>query len=106
MERVLGELKRIEDEAEKIRSEASEKSQEIIETARQKARELTADAENEAEKELEKFLKKFKEEMEVKQREVLKATKIKIDGLNRSAKKNVNLAVDEIFKIVVGAKEG
>lgn len=106
MERVLGELKRIEVEAEKIRSEASEKSQEIIETARQKARELTSEAEKEAEKEVEKFLKKFKEEMEIKQREALNATKLKTDELHRLANKNVNLAIDGIFKIVVGAKEG
>ena len=59
MDRILEELKKVEDEAERIRREASERADEIIRLARQGAEEIILDAEKEAKREVDKLMRKF-----------------------------------------------
>jgi len=104
MERVLEELKRIEEEAEKIRLEASEKAEEIIKAARQKAKVLVTDAEKEAERTVERLLERFREDMKERHRRALKKSEVVIDEIRRSASRNMDSAVDLVFRTLVGEK--
>jgi len=105
MERVLEELKRIEEEADKIRLEASEKAEEIIRMARQRAEKLIGDAEKEAERASLKMLKRFRQEMVERHNKVLETNRSRIDKVRRLANKNMNSVIDLVFRTVVGERE-
>jgi len=105
MEKVLEELKRIEDEAENIRLESSKKAEEIVRLARQRSEKLIADAERDAEKDVSELMEKFRNLMKKRHNEILKNCELKIDRLRKTAEKKMNSAVDQIFKIVIGEKE-
>ncbi len=104
MEKVLEELKKIEDEAENIRSEAVQKSKEIVETAHQQSRQLIIDAEKKAEKDVEESLLMFEEEIKERHRKILEISEAEIAKLRRSADENMLSAVDIVFRIVIGDK--
>jgi len=106
MERVLEELKRIEEEGKGIISESSEKSEEIISVAHQKAEKLIVGAEKEAESEVNESLKKFSEEMDEIHRKVLEVCESRIRELRMSAATNMDSAINVIFRIVIGDKKG
>ncbi len=106
MERVLEELKRIEEEGKEIISEASEKSEEIISVAHQKAEKLILDARKEAESEVDESLKELGEEMDEMNRKVLEACESRIRELRALAAANADSAMNAIFRIVIGDKKG
>ncbi len=106
MERVLEELKRIEEEGKRIISESSEKAEEIISASHQKAEKLIVDAEKEAESEAEESLKKFNKDMDATHHKVLETCESRIRKLRASAATNTDSAIDAIFKIIIGDKKG
>jgi len=105
MERILEELKRIEDEAENIRLEASKKAEEIVRLAHQRSDKLIADAEKDAERVIDELMKNFRESMKKKHEEILRSCELEISKLRKTAKRRMDLAVERIFKIVVGENQ-
>ena len=104
MERVLEELKRIEEEAEKIRSEASEKAERMIKLARQEAEKLVLDAEERAEEVVNEMTENFKALMERRCKEIMRRCSSEIARLKETARKNKDRAVNLVFKILIGEK--
>ncbi len=105
MERVLEELKKIEDEAEKIRLEASEEAKEIISLARQGSERLIIGAEKEAEEAVSRFVKAFEISIRKKRDEIIKRCESQIDKLRKIAKKKKDSAVNLVFKVLIGEKQ-
>jgi len=105
MERILEELKKIEDESEKIRLEASKKAEEIIKLARQRSEKLVTDAEKDAERTIDKLMENFRNRMKKRHNELMSSCELEIAKLRNIAEKNMDLAVNQIFKAVIGEKE-
>jgi len=102
MERVLKELKKVENEAEKIRREATERADAIIKLAHQGAERIISDAVKEAEGEVNRLMKNFEKSMERLHEKSIKDCEAKINELRRRAEKNKRDAVELVFKILTG----
>ncbi len=105
MERVWEELKRIENEAVLINSEASNKSKEIIETAKQKGAKLTADSEKYALEEAQRLVEKINEEANEERKKTLEENKKNIEALRETATTHMDEAVKTIFNSLVGQRK-
>jgi len=105
MERVLEELRKIEQEAERIRSEASQKAKEIIDFARRGSERLLLDAEKESEQVINKSQEKFKASMKERHEQIVKNCEFEIEKLREKAEKRKEAVVNLVFKALIGEKE-
>jgi vacuolar-type H+-ATPase subunit H len=106
MEIVLDELKKIEDEAAKIRLGASQKAEEIVTFARQKALKLIDDAEKNAEETVGELWKEFDHAKDKRRGEVKWSTESKIKEMRKLAIKRLDAVADFVFRKAVGESEG
>ena len=102
MERLWEELKKIEDEAISIRSEAEEKSAKIIDLAREYAEKLILDSRKEAEHEALELLNQFLSEAKIKREKMLKENEENIRKLRMKAEK----CMEEAAKMIIDAAAG
>ncbi len=102
MEKVWGELKKIEAKAEQIKTEANERSTQIFTIAEQKSEQLIASAKvfasEESEKQREVILKQAQETHDQK----IIENQQKIKKITEGAQSNMEKAVSKIFDTVVG----
>lgn len=105
MERVWKELKNIEMEAERIRSESLRKSKEIVATAREEAEKLISDSKKHAEEEADELLDKYLEKAKRERENSLKKSEVFIEKLRVTVEKRINEAVKMIFDMVLGKTE-
>jgi len=102
MERLLEELKKIEEETISIRSEAKEKSDKIVALAKNYAEKLILDSRKEAEDEASELLSHFLSEAKRKCEERLSENEENLRRLRIRAEKCMDRAVKIIIDNVVG----
>ena len=95
----------IEEEAEKIRSEASEKAEEIIRLARREAEKLILDAERRAGEVVNKLAEESKASIRRRREEIMRKCDSEIGRLREKAEKRKDVAVNMLFKILIGEKK-
>ncbi|HUJ84013.1 MAG TPA: hypothetical protein VLV84_00225 [Candidatus Acidoferrales bacterium] len=102
MEKVWEELKKIEAEAEKIRSDAQQKSQDITALAQLNSEKLVANSRTYADEEGQQLFVGTVEEANRKRDEQLKANQVVTEKLKVQARKRMELAVNEVVDAIVG----
>ena len=102
MEKVWAELKKIEAEAEQIRSEAQNKSKEITTLAQQEAENLQADGKTYAEQEAKQLYTNTINEANRKRDEQLKANQEATEKIRAQAEKRMDQAALAIVNSVLG----
>ena len=102
MEKVWEELKKIEKQAEQIRSEAQNKSKTLTELSKQEAAKLLADYITYAQEEAQDLYDRSIEEANRSRDEQLKANKKAIDRLKEQAEKHMEQASSAVMKAVLG----
>ncbi len=102
MERVVEELKKIDDQAAQIRVDAAQKADELVEFARGKALKLVDGAEKDAQETVKKMWKNFDEGVNRKQSEAKLLTESRVQDLRKLAEKRFDAAVDLVFRKAVG----
>ena len=102
MEKVWEELKRIDDQAELIRSEAQTKSNTLIELSKQEAEKLLANSKSYAQEEAQRLYDSNIEEANRCRDEQLKANQKAEEKLRTQAEKRMEEASIAVMKAVVG----
>jgi len=105
MEKVWEELKKIEAQAEQIRSEAQDKSKQITDIAKQEAEGLLTESKSYAQQDAQQLLTNATAEANRKREEKTKSTKETIETLTLQAQKRTEQASDVIVKAVLGEKD-
>jgi vacuolar-type H+-ATPase subunit H len=101
MEKVWEELKKIEAEAEKIRSGAQQEAQNIKALAQKNSEKLIANSQTYAEEEGQQLYARMVEEANRKRDEQLKANQAGTEKMKVQAGKHMELAVTAIVKAIV-----
>ena len=102
MEKVWEELKKIEAEAEKIRSDAQQKSQDITALAQLNSEKLVANSQTYADEEGQQLFAGTVEEANRRRDEQLKANEVVTEKLKVQAGKRMELAVKAVLGAIVG----
>jgi len=102
MDKVWEELKKIEDQAEQIRSEAQNKSKELIELSKQEAEKLLANSKTCAQEETKNLYDTNIEEANRSREEQLEVNQKAIEKLKAEAEKRMELASSAVMKAVLG----
>jgi len=102
MEKVWEELKKIEAEAEKIRSDAQQKSQDITALAQLNSEKLVANSQTYADEEGQQLFVGTVEEANRRRDEQLKANEVVTEKLKVQAGKRMELAVKAVLGAIVG----
>lgn len=102
MEKVWEELKKIEAQAEKIRSDAQNKAKEITSLSQQQSEKLAADTKTYAQEEAQKLYKSKIEEANRKSEGQLKANGETAERLKAQAEKRMEKASAKIVDAVLG----
>ena len=105
MEKVWEELKKIETQAEQIRSEAQDKSKQITDIAKQEAEGLLANAKSYAQEEAEQLLSNTTAEANHNREETIKLNSDATDKLTLQAQKRLDRASEAIVNAVLGEKD-
>ena len=100
MEKVWEELKKIEAEAEKIRSDAQQKSQDITALAQLNSEKLVANSRTYADEEGQQLFVGTVEEANRKRDEQLKANQIATEQLKVQARKRMELAIGKVVHAI------
>ena len=101
MEKVWEELKKIEAEAEKIRSSAQQEAQSITALAQKNSEKLIANSQTYAEEEGQQLYASMVEEANRKRDNQLIANQAATEKLKMQAEKRMELAVTTIVKVIV-----
>lgn len=101
MEKVWDELKKIEAQAEQIRTDAQKTANNIISTAKQDAETLIANSKIYAEKEAQQAHMKGVQEANSKRDEQLKANMLDAEKLKVQAEEHMEPAISKIVKAVI-----
>jgi len=101
MEKVWEELKKIEAEAEQIRSEAQEKAKNVMTLAQQNGEKLIANSQTYAEEEAERLFKSAVEEANHKRDEQLKANQAAAEKLKVQAEKHMEKAISKVVNAII-----
>jgi vacuolar-type H+-ATPase subunit H len=102
MEKVWEELRKIENEAERIRSETSKKTEELIALAKKDAEKLLSVSEKHTEAEANKVLNTYLEEAANEHDLSLKANEKDLKRLKTNVEKGFDKAVNTVFDAVLG----
>jgi vacuolar-type H+-ATPase subunit H len=102
MEKVWEELKKIEAEAEKIRSDAQQKSQDITALAQLNSEKLVANSQTYADEEGQHLFVGTVEEANRRRDEQLKANEVVTEKLKVQAGKRMELAVKAVLGAIIG----
>jgi vacuolar-type H+-ATPase subunit H len=102
MERVWEELRKIETEAERIHSEASKKSEELLAIAKKDAEKLLSVSKKNAESEANDLLNKYRREAANERNVKLEKNKVFIKELRTTVEKRFDKAVNTVFNSVLG----
>lgn len=102
MEKVWGELKKIEEQAEQIRSEALNKSKTLIELSKQEAEKLLANSKTYAQEEAQRLYDSTIEEANRNRDEQLKASQKATEKLKAQAEKRMEQVSSTVMKAVLG----
>jgi vacuolar-type H+-ATPase subunit H len=102
MEKLWEELRKIESDAEHIRSETLKKSEELVAIAKQDAEKLLSTSKNHSEVEADELLNKYREEAAKEHNTALKKNEKIIKELGETVKKRFDEAVNTIFDVVLG----
>jgi vacuolar-type H+-ATPase subunit H len=102
MERVWEELRKIETEAERIHSEASKKSEELLAIAKKDAEKLLSVSKKNAESEANDLLNKYRREAANERDVKLEKNKVFIKELRTTVEKRFDKAVNTVFNSVLG----
>ena len=102
MERVWSELRRIEDEAENIRSEAQSKSREITQVAAEETEKLVANSKNYANEDARKLRESSVKLANEHRDSLLKTNEETIARLQGSAEEHMKEAITTIVNCVLG----
>jgi len=102
MEKVWEELRKIEREAERIRSEGLRKSEEIFVIAKEDAEKLVLDSRKHVEEEADELLSRYLEEANKEREDALKKNEDVIKELRITVERRINEAVKMIFDAVLG----
>jgi vacuolar-type H+-ATPase subunit H len=105
MEKVWEELKKIEDQAEQIRSEAQNKSKTLIELSKQEAEKLLANSKTYAQEEVKHLNDTNIEEANRSRGEQLEANQKATEKLKAQAEKRMEQASSAVMKAVLGEKK-
>jgi V/A-type H+-transporting ATPase subunit G/H len=105
MEKAWEELKRIEAQAEQIRTEAQEKAKEIISLAQQEAKKLVSDSKNYAQNEADQLYANTIEEANRNRDQQLEASKATAEKLSVEAEERMDKASSTVVKAVIGESE-
>jgi vacuolar-type H+-ATPase subunit H len=101
MEKVWEELKKIETEAEQIRSEAQEKAKNVMTLAQQNGEKLIANSQTYAEEEAQQLLTSTVKEANRRRDEQLKANQAAAEKLKVQAEKHMEQAISKVVKAVI-----
>ena len=101
MEKVWKELKKIEAEAEKIRSESQEKAQSMTALAQQNSKKLIANSQAYAEEEGQQLYMITVEEANRKRDERLKANELATEKLKVQAEKHMDAAITKVVNSII-----
>lgn len=101
MEKIWEELVKIEEEADLIRSEALDKSKQIIKITRDESEKLISDSETQANEEARELLEAFRASANKEREDALEKNEEFIKELRRSAEKRMDEAVKAILDIVL-----
>jgi vacuolar-type H+-ATPase subunit H len=101
MEKVWGELKKIEAEAEKIRSSSQQKAQSMTAVAQQNCEKLIANSQTYAEEEGQQLYARTVEEANSKRDEQLKSNQAITEKLKAKAEKRLDGAVTKAVNMVI-----
>jgi vacuolar-type H+-ATPase subunit H len=101
MEKVWEELKKIEAEAEQIRSEAQEKAKNVMTLAQQNGEKLIANSQTYAEEEAQQLLTSTVKEANRRRDEQLKANQAAAEKLKVQAEKHMEQAISKVVKAVI-----
>ena len=93
MERIWKELVKIEEEADKIRSEALDKSKEILRIAKEESEKLRLDMETQANEASKELLAKFRNEANKERENALQKNEQFLKELRESAENQMNKAL-------------
>ena len=103
MEKVWEELKKIEAEAERIRSSAQQKAQSITALVQQDSEKLIANSQAYAEEEGQQLFNGVVEESNRKRDEQLKANEAAVKKLKVQAEKNMEQAISKVVNTIKGS---
>ena len=101
MEKVWEELKKIEAQAEQIRSEAQGKAKKMIDLAQKQAEEVVANSGTYAEADAQQLYTHTVQEANSSRDELLKANQVASDKLKVQAEKNMKSAVTKVLNTVI-----
>jgi vacuolar-type H+-ATPase subunit H len=101
MEKVWEELKKIEAQAEQIRSEAQEKAKNMTTLAQQNGEKLVANSQTYAEEEAQQLFTSTVEEANRRRDEQLKANQAAAEDLKVQAEKHMEQAISKVVKAVI-----
>ena len=101
MEKVWEELKKIEAQAEQIRSEAQDKAKKMTDLAQKEAEELLANSETYAEEEAQQLYMNTIQEANCNRDELLKANQVAADKLRVQAEKHMESAITKVVNAVI-----
>lgn len=101
MEKIWEELRKIEKEADLIRSEALGKSKQIIMIARAESEKLISDSKIQMNEEADELLKRFREAIRKESEDALEKNEEFVKELRKSAEKRIDEAVKTIFDVVL-----
>jgi vacuolar-type H+-ATPase subunit H len=101
MEKVWEELKKIEAQAEQIRSEAQEKAKNMTTLAQQNGEKLIANSQTYAEEEAQQLLASAVEKANRTRDEQLKANQAAAEKLKVQAEKHMEQAISRVVKAVI-----
>jgi vacuolar-type H+-ATPase subunit H len=101
MEKVWEELKKIEAQAEQIRSEAQEKAKDMTALAQQNGGKLIANCQTYAEEEAQQLFTSAVEEANRRRDEQLKANQAAAEKLKVQAEKHMEQAISKVVKAVL-----
>ena len=102
MEKVWEELKKIEEQAEQILSEAQNKSKTLIELSKQEAEKLITNSKTYGQEEARHLYDTNIEEANRSREEKLKANKKATEKLKAQAEKRMEQASSKVMKVVLG----
>jgi vacuolar-type H+-ATPase subunit H len=102
MEKVWEELRKIESEAEHIRSETLKRSEELIAIAKQDAEKLLSASEKHVEMEGNELLKRLRRDVAKERDDALEKNEKNIKDLRETVEKCFDDAVNMIFDAVLG----
>jgi vacuolar-type H+-ATPase subunit E/Vma4 len=102
MEKVWDELKHIEAEAQRLRTETAEKAKEITDLAKQQAEKLGADSRKYGQQEADALYADAVEDANRKRDEQLKENQVAIEKLRVKAQKGMEQASSTLVNVVLG----